>query len=172
MLWLQPIPWARWATAAAIAAIALWVELAPAPMTQHPFALVDIPRGEVLSAANTELRPVPAGLLDSPGPGAVAIRDIAAGAPLLSGDAGNPGRIIPQGWWVVATEVPPGALRGDPVRIVLLDGGGVVDGVVASAETGDPFETGIGSVAVPPDGAHEVARGAAEGRLVVLVGTG
>ena len=172
MLWLQPRPLARWAAAAVIAAIALWVELGPEPVTQHPFAVVDIPRGEVLSAANTELRPVPVGLLDSPGPGAVAIRHIAAGAPLLPGDAGDPGRLIPRGWWVVSTEVPPGAARGDPVRIVLLDGGRVVDGVVASAESGDPFDTGIGAVAVPPDGAHEVARGAAEDRLVVLVGTG
>ena len=172
MLWLQPIPWARWASAVAIAAIALWVELGSEPVTRHPFALVDIPKGEVLSTANTELRPVPAGLLDSPGPGAIAIRDIAADAPLLPGDAGDPGRLIPRAWWVVSTEIPPGAARGDPVRIVILDGGGVIEGVVASAETGDPFETGIGAVAVPPDDAHEVARGAAEGRLVVLVGTG
>ena len=172
MLWLQPIPWARWAAAVAIAAIALWVEVGPEPVTHHPFALVDITRGDVLGPANTELRPVPVGLLDAPGPGAVATRDIAAGAPLLPGDAADPGRLIPRGWWVVSTEVPQGAAKGDPVRIVLLDGGQVVDGVVASAESGDPFETGIGAVAVPPDNAQEVARGAAESRLVVLVGTG
>lgn len=172
MFWLQPIPWARWAAATAIAAIALWVELAPDPTVLHPFAVVDIARGDNLTSDNTELRPVPAGLLQPPEPGTVAARDLPAGTPLLSGDTSSPARIVPAGWWVVATEVPPGAMTGDPVRIVLLDGGDVVEGVVASAQSDDPFRIGQGAVAVPPDGAEAVARAAAGGRLVVLVGTG
>lgn len=172
MLWLQPIPWARWAVAIVIAAIALWVELGPEATEPHPFALVDIARGETLTSANTELRPVPAGLIEPPGSGTVAVRDITAGNPLVFGDTADPGQVVPMGWWVVATEVPPGATRGDPVRVVLLDGGGVVEGVVADTESDDPFQMGQGAVAVPPDGADSVARAVAGGRLVVLVGTG
>jgi hypothetical protein len=172
MLWLQPIPWARWTAAAAIAAIALWVEMGGAGSVPHPFALVDISRGEPLTNANTEVRQVPAGLLEPPGPGTVAARDIAAGAPILLEDATYPDRIVPAGWWVIATEVPPGAMRGDPVRLVLLDDGGVVEGVVATTDDEDPFAISQGSVAVPQDGAEAVARAAAAGALVVLVGTG
>lgn len=172
MLWLQPIPWARWAAAAAIAAVALWVELAPDPTSQHPFAIVDIARGQALNAANTELRDVPAGLLESPGRGGYATRDIPAGSPLAPGDAGEPGRIVPDEWWIVACEVPPGAMVGDPVKIVLLDTAEAVQGVVTSAETDDPFVAGLGAVAVPPEAATDVAVAAAEGRMVVLVGTG
>lgn len=172
MLWLQPVPWARWAAAAAIAAVALWLELGGAASGPHPFAVMDIRRGEALTAANTQLRQVPAGLLDPPGPGTVAAREIPAGAPILPGDATTPERIVPDGWWIVSAETPPGAMRGDPVRLVLLDGGGVIEGVVATSETGDPFAMGSGSVAVPPNGAESVARAAAAGTLVVLVGTG
>jgi hypothetical protein len=172
MLWLQPIPWARWSAATAIAAIALWVELAPDPMTEHPFAIVDISQGEELTTANVELRKVPSGLLAPPGPGSVATRDMPAGTALGPGDISEPGEIVPPEWWVVATELPPDAHPGDRVRVVLLDDGTTVDGVVTSTETDDPFATGLGAIAVPPDLAAEVARATAEGRAVVLVGTG
>jgi hypothetical protein len=172
MLWLQPIPWSRWAAAAVIAAIALWVEVGPEPTVSHPFAIADIGRGETLTPDRIEMRTVPAGLLEPPGPGTVAVRDIPSGAPLVRGDTGEEGRIVPAGWWVVATEVPPGATKGDPVRVVLLDEGGLVEGVVAGTESEDPFQIGRGAVAVPPGSAESVARAAAGGRLVVLVGTG
>lgn len=172
MLWLQPIPWARWAAATAIAAIALWVELAPSATTEHPFAIVDIAQGEDLTAANVELRAVPADLLPAVGTGSVAARDIPAGAALGPGDTARPDAIVPDEWWVVATELPPQAGRGDRVRIVLLDSGDMVDGVVASNQSTDPFSVGEGAVAIPPDLASEVARAVSEGRLVVLVETG
>lgn len=172
MLWLQPIPWARWAAATAIAAIALWVEVAPDPSTEHPFAIVDIAQGDDLTAANVELRRVPAGLLAPVGSGSVATRDIPAGSPLGPGDTASPNAIVPGGWWVVATDLPPQASRGDRVRIVLLDSGETVDGVVASTQSADPFSAGEGAVAIPPDLAPEVARAVSEGRMVVLVGTG
>jgi hypothetical protein len=172
MLWLQPIPWARWAAATAIAAIALWVELAPNPSAEHPFAVIDIAQGDDLTASNVELRQVPAGLLPAVGSGSVATRDIPAGTPLGPGDTAQPDAIVPAGWWVVATDLPPQSKRGDRVRIVLLDSGETVDGVVASTENGDPFAVGEGAVAIPPDLAPEVARAVSEGRMVVLVGTG
>ncbi|MBW3666898.1 MAG: SAF domain-containing protein [Actinobacteria bacterium] len=172
MLWLQPIPWARWLAATAIAAIALWVELAPDPATEHAFASVDIARGEALTAANIELREVPAGLLAPPGPGSVAGRDIPAGAPLGPGDTAHPETLVPEDWWVLATELPPGARQGDRVLIVLLDAGETVAGVVASTEADDPFAVGLGAIAVPPELAPEVAHATAAGRTVVLVGAG
>ncbi|MGH8945070.1 MAG: SAF domain-containing protein [Acidimicrobiia bacterium] len=172
MLWLQPIPWARWAAATAIAAVALWVEIGGGPSSPHPFALVDIGRGEALTSLNTELREVPTGLLEQPGPDGVAARPIPAGAPILPGDTTTADRIIPADWWVVATEIPPGAMRGDPVQIVLLEGGGTVQGVAATTGSEDPFQMGQGAVAVPPEAAESVARAAATGSLVVLVGTG
>lgn len=171
MLWLQPIPWARWAAATAIAAIALWVEVAPDPSVEHPFAIVDIAQGDDLTAANVELRRVPAGLLVPVGSGSVATRDISAGSPLRPGDTASPNAIVPEGWWVVATDLPPQASRGDRVRIVILDSGDTVDGVVASTQSADHFSVSEGAVAVPPALAPEVARAVSEGRMVVLVGT-
>lgn len=172
MLWLQPPPWGRWAAAALILGFALWAELRPEPTVEHPFATETILPGEVLDELNTETRRLPAGLLDPPPPGSVALRQIAAGTPLVAGDASPEGRLVPPGWWIVAVQVPRHAAVGDRVQLVLVDSGQVVPGVVALAPSEDPFDPTPGGVAVEPGAATRVAMAASGDRLVVLVSSG
>ncbi|HEU4895531.1 MAG TPA: SAF domain-containing protein, partial [Acidimicrobiia bacterium] len=87
MLWFQPVPWVRWLLALLIAGIALYVELRPDPSVEAPFATASISPGDVIDETNTEMRRVPAGLLDTAEPGTVATRSIPPGAPVLDVDA-------------------------------------------------------------------------------------
>lgn len=172
MFWLQSPPWGRWLLAGLIAVVAVWVELRPTPMTDHPFATVHIARGETISAANTEFRPVPRGIFEPIPDLATARRDIPIGAPVLSHDIGEDSDGLPEGWWIVSLDVPPSARAGDPVRVVIVDTGVVVDGYVASIGDPDPFAVGGGAIAMPGEHASAVAAAAVNGRVVVLVSTG
>jgi hypothetical protein len=68
--------------------------------------------------------------------------------------------------------LPEGVESGDRVRLVLLDSGSEIDGVVAHPGVDDPFAAADGGVAVPSESSSEVAIAAASGRLAVLVSTG
>lgn len=68
--------------------------------------------------------------------------------------------------------IPMGAVVGDRAQLVLLDSGLVVEGVVESVATDDPFASADGTVAVPPEHSGAVAAGVASGRVVVLIATG
>lgn len=172
MLWLQAPPWGKWIAAVAMVSLALWVELRPDPTVDHPFAVEDIAIGAVLDDTTTEMRRIPVGLLDTVELGDVVVRPITAGAPVLGDDVRPSHAAIPSGWWTVATEIPPSAAPGAEVRLVLLDDGSTVEGVVATVAVEDPFGTGLGSVAVPPEFVAEVATAQANGRVAVLVSTG
>ncbi|MGD2102555.1 MAG: hypothetical protein PVG83_10010 [Acidimicrobiia bacterium] len=171
MLWFEPLPWGRWALAILIALGALYVEFAPDPTVDLPFAVADIAPGEPIDGTNTEMRTVPAGLLDGATFGDVAKSEVTAGEPVLSSDVGAAGEVAPPGWWVVAVALPEGAAPGDSVRVVLLDSGLEVDGVVAHLGSDDPFAAADGGVAVPPDHSAEVALAAANGRIALLIST-
>jgi hypothetical protein len=155
-----------------VAVVALYIELRPESSVELPFAIVDIPAGDQIGADNTELREVPAGLLAGAALGDVALEAIAAGDPVLTSAVGAPGSVVPTGWWVVGVTLPVGAQAGDPVRLVLLDTGAEVEGVVAHPGSDDPFAAADGGVAVPPGQTAEVAVAAANARLAVLVGSG
>lgn len=172
MLWFEPIPWARWSAAALIALGALFVELRPEPSAEVPFAAIDLEAGEVLDDANTVIRQVPPDLLDGASIGDVITRPVPAGEPVLLSTVDQGGKVVPRGWWVVTVALPMGTVLGDDVRVVLLDSGLEVEGVVAGEGSDDPFAAADGGVAVPPDHAAEVARAAADGRLAVLISTG
>ncbi len=172
MIWLQSPPWARWMVAGAIGLLALWIELAPKPTVDHPFAVVDIARGEVIGPVNTRMRPVPAGLMTPVSQGAIAARGIPAGSPILEADSSPETALVPAGLWAVKVEVPEGSQVGDRVLLLVPDTGLVVEGVVSSLAGSDPFSIGSGAVAVGPDHAGAVGAAAADGRLVVLVSTG
>lgn len=172
MIWLQTPPWGRWLLATAILLVGAWVELRPEPTVPHPFATEDIARGELIGAANSRQRPVPVGMLDPVPRGAVAARDINAGAPILPADTDPAVGAVPAGWWTVSLPVPGGSRVGDRVLVVVIETGRAVEGVVTAVADSDPFTGGSGGVAVPADHAGAVAKAALDGRLAVMVSTG
>jgi hypothetical protein len=171
MLWLQTPQWGRWLIASLLATLALWIELRPEPTVDHPFAVIQILAGDEIGVVNTEMRPVPRGLLDSVGSG-VSSSAIAAGEPVLASNVVEAQSHIPSGWWIVAADVPANTKPGDKVRVVLLITGEIVDGVITSAFNDDPFSATSGAIAVEADRAGEVAIAAADGQIAVLVSTG
>ena len=172
MLWFEPLPWGRWFLVGLLAAFALYLEIRPDSSVDMPFATIDIAPGSVIDESNSEMRPVPAGLFEAAEPGDVARDLVAAGAPVLASDVSEVNETIPLGWWVVAVTLPDGVTIGDEVRLVLLDSGVEVEGVVAHPGSDDPFAAADGGVAVPPGNSAEVALAAANGRLAVLISTG
>lgn len=172
MIWLQTPPWGRWILATLIAATALWIELKPTDMVEHPFASVEIETGEAIDASNTDQRLVPSNLFEPIPTGSIANTPIALDDPVLASDVGAKGSRAPPGQWVVRADVPQGALPGDEVRLVLIDTSETFTGFVVSTRSDDPFADTIGSVAVDQEAAGAVAVAAAEGRLAVLVSTG
>lgn len=167
MFWLQRPPYGRWALALLIAAGALWVEFRPDPSVEAPYAVVDIAPGDLVTADNTEMRRVPEDLVPAAELDQLAVRSIPAGDPVLARDVAS--TVLPPGWWVVSVALPPTAEVGEEVRLVLLDTGDTVPGVVAHAGVDDPFAAADGGVAVPPEHAASVAMATASGRLAVLV---
>lgn len=172
MLWFEPFPWGRWALVLLIAAGAVFVEFRPDPSIDSPFAVTAIDPGDTIDSSNTEMRSVPSDLFDGALLGSVARRPIAAGDPVLASDVAASDSSVPSGWWVVAVTLPDGAQPGDRVRLVLLDSGNEVEGVVAHPGSDDPFGAADGGVAVPSAHSAEVALAAANARLAVLVSAG
>lgn len=172
MLWFDPLPWGRWALVGLVALFALFLEFRPDTVVEVPFAAVDIVPGEVIDESTTDMRRVPAGLLEAADLGDVAGRPIGIGEPVLITDVDEDSDVVPTGWWVVGVTLPDGARVGDGVRLVLLDTGDEVEGVIAHPGSDDPFAAADGGVAVPADSSASVALAAAEGRLAVLVSTG
>lgn len=169
MIWLQSPPWARWILSLLIAAAALWIELRPEQTIAHPFALEDISAGTVVDHTNTEVRQMPVGAMGPVELGQTALDSIEAGNPILASDLGDSHQVVPSGWWAIEISLPSGAQSGDPARLVVLDGGVVVDGVVITPASDDPLGSGVGMVAIEPEQAAEVARAAAEGRAAVMI---
>ena len=172
MLWFQPFPWGRWALVLLVAGVAAYIEFMPDASVEAPFAVRTINVGETIDGTNTELRQIPAGLIETADLGAVATQRIMVGSPVMASAVGERGETVPSGWWVVGVPLPDGAAVGDEVKLVLLDTGGEVPGVVAHPGSDDPFAAADGGVAVPPEGSADVALAAANGRLAVLVSTG
>jgi hypothetical protein len=172
MLWFQPMPWGRWALVLLIAVGALYVELKPEATVDSPFATVTINPGDVIDQNNTELRRTPVGLLETAELGEVANERIEPGSPVMASSAGDQADTVPTGWWVIGVKLPDGADVGDEVRLVLLESGSEVPGVVAHPGSDDPFAAADGGVAVPPERSAEVAVAASDGRLAVLISTG
>jgi hypothetical protein len=155
-----------------VALVAAYVEFRPDPTVEAPFATMTISPGDVIDETNTEMRRVPVGLLDTARRGDIATRSVLAASPVMATDVGEEGRTVPPGWWIVGVTLPDGADVGEEVRLVMLDSGIEVSGVVAHAGSDDPFAAADGGVAVPPESATEVAVAAANGRLAVLISSG
>jgi len=172
MLWFDPLPWGRWALVAIVAAFALYLEFKPDSTVEVPFAVFDIGPGEAIDETTTEPRRIPVDMLDGAELGDVASNRVAAGDPVLLSDVDEDAAVVPAGWWVVGVTLPDGAAAGDDVRLVLLDTGEEVEGVIAHPGSDDPFAAADGGVAVPAASSAAVALAAADRRLAVLVSTG
>lgn len=172
MIWLQSPQWSRWLVSVLIACAALWVEFGPDPSRDHPFAVEHIGAGELIGPSNTEMRKIPSDLLPRVEPGGYALRDFEPDEPLTVAGVSPYPHPIPRGWWSIAIDIPADAVLGGQVQVVLLDTGATVPGVVSAVSSDDPLLSATGAVAVSPDYAAAAALAAAEGRAVVLVGTG
>ncbi len=171
MLWLGRPPYLRWIAAVAVLVAAAAMDLRGRRQVPVPYAATTIERGDPIVPRSVVWRTVVAGSVPVPADldGAVAAVRIERGDPIVASVVSRD-RPVPQGWWSVPVALGPGATKGDPVRLVLVDGDRIVPGIVI--ETGAPdvlTAASVGSVAVPEADATDVAVAAAEGRLVVLV---
>ena len=91
------------------------------PVTLHPFASVDIPAGAELSEDMFDYREIPAGLLPSVAVHGRLTVGLSQGDPLTSGVLADLESAVPDGWWAVELEAPPGLLPGS--RALLVAGG-------------------------------------------------
>ena len=155
-----------------IAATALWVEFRPDASVDRLFATAEIAAGETIDTSNTQTRPVPAGLFEDAEIGTLAARYITAGEPILESSVTAAGEEVPADWWVVELALPADARRGQAAGVVLLDSGAVIEAIVTAAAADDAFGSGVGSVAVGPARAAEVAAAAASGRVAVMIHSG
>jgi len=166
---LQTTQWLRLFLGSAIALTALWIEFRPEPTAEYLFAASPIAAGERIDANNSETRIGPSGLLQTATLGDIVLSGIEAGDPILASSAGELGRAVPAGWWLLELPMPESARLGQAARVVLIDAGQVVDSVVAGGVSDDELGDGTGLVAVAPADVAEVAAAAAGGRAVVLV---
>ncbi|MGA7282240.1 MAG: hypothetical protein WBZ40_10725, partial [Acidimicrobiia bacterium] len=79
--------------------------------------------------------------------------------------------VVPSGWYQVELRLPREANAGDEARVVLVDTGVTADAVVTSAADEDPLGTHLGTVAVEPGVADQVAIAASADRVAVLIVT-
>lgn len=172
MIWLQSPQWGRWLATGLVVCAALWIEFGPDPYVEHPFAIEHIAAGEPIDDLNTEMRRIPGDLLETVPPSGYALRSFEPDEPLVATGVGSDPFAIPEGWWSVAIDVPVGATLGARVQVVLLDTGAIVPGSVSQVSSGDPLVATTGAIAVSPDHAAAVAVAVANGRAIVLVGTG
>lgn len=147
------------------------MELRPSPTSSHPFAIVDIEPGAVIDSTNTEQRMVKAGLLEPVAAGSVARSAIMNGEPVLASDVRTDREVVPSGWYRVELRLPREANAGDRARVVLVDSGVMADAVVTSAADDDPLGTHLGTVAVEPALADQVAVAGSIDRVAVLIVT-
>jgi hypothetical protein len=171
VIWLHTPPWGRWSLAILIAATAVWIEVRPPASVEHPFAVGDIQSGEIVDVGNTRMRPVPIGLLARVDLGQVAATPIRDGDPILETDLEAEGSTIPSGWYRIEMVVPGDARPGDRARIIALDSGVVADGVVTGIPEPDLLGSNLGTVAIDPASATEIAAAVAEGRAAILIAT-
>ncbi len=146
----------------------------------HPYARIDLAAGSVVDEESVEWRQVSGGVLPPVELGGLALVDIPAGTPLSPALVGTDSVKPPDNWWALEVPLPPGALPGGTVRLVLLPGLGaqgeprVVDGEVMAGMPQDPLNPGepTGLVAIPAEAAAPAAAAVAEGRAVVMIGGG
>jgi len=146
----------------------------PSPVTLHPFARVDIPTGAELSEDLFEYREIPEGLLPPVATHGVLAVPLSKDHPLTPAVTAGTETAVPDGWWAVELETPPGLRPGGQVLLVAGDDGlspatEPVPGVVIRpmAESREPGERAL--IAVPGDQLARISTASAYGTLTVAV---
>ncbi len=174
MLWFSPRSYLKWVGAVAVVAFSWWIQLTPTPTTWHPFAVDDIAAGTDIAEHLFEYRETPAGLLPPIALEGTLTVTMAAGDPLLHSLLSHDRAPVPEGWWAIELEAPPGLSPGSSVMLVT--GGDElgasqppVPGMVIRpwGEGGYAEETAL--IAVPEDHLSRLSTASAYGTLTVAV---
>jgi hypothetical protein len=170
VFWLSKPPYVRWLAAAAVVLAAVAWDLSGRRMESFPFAAVEISAGRVIDSEDIEWRDVPTGLMPLPDLSQpTTSRHVTRGEPITA-SAVSSETSIPDGWWAIPVALPAIAVSGAMVRLVVVESGFSVDGIVVAASERDLLSLAdAGLVAVPGDAAETVARAAADGGVTVLV---
>ncbi len=171
MVWLARPPYLRYAAAVLIVLTALWLDLRPEPVVDHPFAADTIAAGSEITELSVEWREVPQGLFPPVAPTGVAATEIPGDTPLLPALM-TTAPAIPAGWFALEIPVPDLASAGQPVRLVV-DAATWTDGVVIAVGSSSPEFLTRGRtalVAIPGEAAGTVAEAAGRGLVTVLLG--
>jgi hypothetical protein len=166
-------PVMRWVAAVALVVTAMWLDLRPPPVTDHPFLLVDVGIDQTIEESMVEMRPVLVDTFDPVQLPITALRPMVTGEPVLAGEAPDPSPTVPDGWLVVELSVPSGTGAGADVVVVISDTNAdpvLVSGVVVEAGIVDDFGEAVAACAFPPREAALVAVAISEQRASVLVG--
>jgi hypothetical protein len=172
VIWLQRPQWIRWTIAIIIALAAIWTEFRGDASVEHPFAAETITVGVAITDQVIEMRQVPRGLLPPVDAFGFAARTFHPGEPITPSGVTTDEISSTAGWWALEIAVPRTAKPGDPVQLVLIDTGIVIAGTVHAVADTDPLDSGLGSVAIPPEHAAAAASASAIGRVVVLLSAG
>lgn len=177
MIWFAPRPYLKWAGAAAIVGVSWFIQLMPSPVILHPFAEMDIPAGTELSDDLFEYREISEGILPVTAVHGILAVPLSRGDPLTSAVLAGTDTVVPDGWWAVELETPPGLLPGSQVLLVAGGDGPApapepIPGVVIHpmAEGRDPVERAL--IAVPAEQLARVSTASAYGTLTVAVAPG
>lgn len=169
-------PILRWVAAAALVTTALWADLRPPSLVEHPFLLVDVDTGDTIDRSDVEMRPLPPGTLEPVDLPATAERPQNAGDPVVPGVASTEAAtVVPDGWLIVELAVPAGAGEGGTVVVVASDdidtATRLIEGVVIETGLVDAFGNEVAACAFPAADAAAVAVAVSEQRAAVLVGS-
>ncbi|MXX44660.1 MAG: hypothetical protein F4Z41_00465 [Acidimicrobiia bacterium] len=177
MMWFAPRPYLKWAGAAAIVGVSWLIQLIPSPVTLHPFATMDIPAGAELSEELFEYREIPEGLLPAAAAHGILAVSLSRGDPLTPAVLAGADAGVPDGWWALELETPPGLFAGS--QVLLVAGGdepapaaGPIPGIVIRpmADGREPGERAL--IAVPGEQLARVSTASAYGTLTVAVAAG
>lgn len=176
-MWFAPRPYLKWAGAAVIVGVSWFIQVMPSPVTLHPFAGMDIPAGAKLSEDLFEYREIPEGLLPAAAVHGILAVPLSRGDPLTPAVLAGAEAVVPEGWWAVELETPPGLLPGSQVLLVagsdgLSPAGEPIPGMVIrpAADGREPGKRAL--IAVPGEELARVSVASAYGTLTVAVAPG
>lgn len=173
MFLLARPPVMRWVAAAALVVAAMWADLRPPTVTEHPFLLVDVGAGQTIEESMVELRTILVGTFDPVELPIIAPRPMTIGDPVVATGSQPLPPAVPEGWLMVEVSVPAGTTVGADVVVVVSDTDSsplLVSGLVVETGIVGDFGDAVAACAFPPREAALVAVAISEQRASVLVG--